>query len=115
MIQVLKLKSVQMGQGQHHVFPFYQLILKYQYYRHLYKAYKVYFFLRAVYCYFVFPVIFNVFNGKHFRKIQEVGCSHAQSLGFSTDGFATTTSMRKLGLIWVTNRMHIEIYKYPAW
>uniref|UniRef100_B6TSK6 Acyl-[acyl-carrier-protein] hydrolase n=1 Tax=Zea mays TaxID=4577 RepID=B6TSK6_MAIZE len=23
--------------------------------------------------------------------------------------------MRKLGLIWVTNRMHIEIYKYPAW
>ncbi|XP_021309489.1 oleoyl-acyl carrier protein thioesterase 1, chloroplastic isoform X3 [Sorghum bicolor] len=47
--------------------------------------------------------------------LQEVGCSHAQSLGFSTDGFATTTSMRKLGLIWVTNRMHIEIYKYPAW
>ncbi|EAZ45287.1 hypothetical protein OsJ_29929 [Oryza sativa Japonica Group] len=45
----------------------------------------------------------------------EVGCNHAQSVGFSTDGFATTTTMRKLGLIWVTNRMHIEIYKYPAW
>jgi fatty acyl-ACP thioesterase A len=23
--------------------------------------------------------------------------------------------MRKLHLIWVTARMHIEIYKYPAW
>ncbi|VAI19431.1 unnamed protein product [Triticum turgidum subsp. durum] len=45
----------------------------------------------------------------------EVGCNHAQSVGFSTDGFATTTTMRELGLIWVTNRMHIEIYKYPAW
>ncbi|KAJ3688570.1 hypothetical protein LUZ61_017734 [Rhynchospora tenuis] len=47
--------------------------------------------------------------------MQEVGCNHAQSVGFSTDGFATTTTMRKLRLIWVTNRMHIEIYKYPAW
>ncbi|KAG0501164.1 hypothetical protein HPP92_001236 [Vanilla planifolia] len=47
--------------------------------------------------------------------LQEVGCNHAQSVGFSTDGFATTTTMRKLRLIWVTSRMHIEIYKYPAW
>ncbi|RWR87087.1 Acyl-ACP thioesterase [Cinnamomum micranthum f. kanehirae] len=47
--------------------------------------------------------------------MQEVGCNHAQSVGFSTDGFATTTTMRKLHLIWVTARMHIEIYKYPAW
>ncbi|XP_057509253.1 oleoyl-acyl carrier protein thioesterase, chloroplastic-like [Actinidia eriantha] len=47
--------------------------------------------------------------------LQEVGCNHAQSVGFSTDGFATTPSMRKLHLIWVTARMHIEIYKYPAW
>ncbi|KAJ3681240.1 hypothetical protein LUZ60_015729 [Juncus effusus] len=47
--------------------------------------------------------------------LQEVGCNHAQSVGFSNDGFATTTTMRKLRLIWVTNRMHIEIYKYPAW
>ncbi|PSS14097.1 Oleoyl-acyl carrier protein thioesteraseprecursor [Actinidia chinensis var. chinensis] len=47
--------------------------------------------------------------------LQEVGCNHAQSVGFSTDGFATTPSMRKLRLIWVTARMHIEIYKYPAW
>ncbi|CAH1417901.1 unnamed protein product [Lactuca virosa] len=38
-----------------------------------------------------------------------------QSVGFSTDGFATTTTMRKLHLIWVTSRMHIEIYRYPAW
>ncbi|XP_031285546.1 oleoyl-acyl carrier protein thioesterase 1, chloroplastic-like [Pistacia vera] len=47
--------------------------------------------------------------------LQEVGCNHAQSLGFSTDGFATTTTMRKMNLIWVTARMHIEILKYPAW
>ncbi|XP_027093231.1 oleoyl-acyl carrier protein thioesterase, chloroplastic-like [Coffea arabica] len=47
--------------------------------------------------------------------LQEVGCNHAQNVGFSTDGFATTHTMRKLHLIWVTSRMHIEIYKYPAW
>jgi fatty acyl-ACP thioesterase A len=47
--------------------------------------------------------------------LQEVGCNHAQSVGFSTDGFATTPTMRKLHLIWVTARMHIEVYKYPAW
>ncbi|KZV39079.1 FatA acyl-ACP thioesterase [Dorcoceras hygrometricum] len=47
--------------------------------------------------------------------LQEIGCNHAQSVGFSTDGFATTLSMRQLHLIWVTARMHIEIYKYPAW
>ncbi|XP_021720083.1 oleoyl-acyl carrier protein thioesterase 1, chloroplastic-like [Chenopodium quinoa] len=47
--------------------------------------------------------------------LQEVGCNHAQSVGFSTDGFATTPTMRKLHLIWVTARMHIEIYRYPAW
>jgi len=50
-----------MGQGQHHVFPFYQLILKHQYYCHLYKAYY-----KQVYSYFLFPVIFNIYNGKHF-------------------------------------------------
>ncbi|XVF21352.1 hypothetical protein REPUB_Repub12eG0083300 [Reevesia pubescens] len=47
--------------------------------------------------------------------LQEVGGNHAQSVGFSTDGFATTPTMRKLHLIWVTARMHIEVYKYPAW
>ncbi|XVF81219.1 hypothetical protein PTKIN_Ptkin15bG0138600 [Pterospermum kingtungense] len=47
--------------------------------------------------------------------LQEIGSNHAQSVGFSTDGFATTPTMRKLHLIWVTARMHIEIYKYPAW
>nr|WNE90693.1 Fatty acyl-ACP Thioesterases A [Carthamus tinctorius] len=49
------------------------------------------------------------------REMLEVGGNHAQSVGFSTDGFATTTTMRKLHLIWVTSRMHIEIYRYPAW
>ncbi|XP_044501886.1 oleoyl-acyl carrier protein thioesterase 1, chloroplastic-like [Mangifera indica] len=47
--------------------------------------------------------------------LQEAACNHAQSLGFSTDGFATITSMRKFNLIWVLRRMHIEISKYPAW
>lgn len=47
--------------------------------------------------------------------IQEVACDHAQSVGFSTDGFATTPSMRKRRLIWVTTRMHIEVDEYPAW
>ncbi|CAH8383650.1 unnamed protein product [Eruca vesicaria subsp. sativa] len=47
--------------------------------------------------------------------LQEVGCNQFQSVGFSTDGFATTPTMRKLNLIWVTSRMHIEMYKYPAW
>ncbi|KAM7271401.1 hypothetical protein ACFE04_030615 [Oxalis oulophora] len=47
--------------------------------------------------------------------LQEVACNHVQSLGFSADGFGTTFTMRKLNLIWVTARMHIEIYKYPAW
>ncbi|XP_058093281.1 oleoyl-acyl carrier protein thioesterase 1, chloroplastic-like [Magnolia sinica] len=47
--------------------------------------------------------------------LQEVACNHAQGVGFSTDGFATTPTMRKLHLIWVTSRMHIEVYKYPAW
>ncbi|RAL47761.1 hypothetical protein DM860_012386 [Cuscuta australis] len=47
--------------------------------------------------------------------LQEVSCNHAQSAGFSTDGFATTHTMRKLRLIWVAARMHIEIFRYPAW
>uniref|UniRef100_B8LS31 Acyl-[acyl-carrier-protein] hydrolase n=1 Tax=Picea sitchensis TaxID=3332 RepID=B8LS31_PICSI len=47
--------------------------------------------------------------------LQEVACNHAQSVGFSTDGFATTPTMRKRHLIWVAARMHIEVYKYPAW
>ncbi|KAJ7567750.1 hypothetical protein O6H91_01G005200 [Diphasiastrum complanatum] len=47
--------------------------------------------------------------------LQEVACNHARSVGFSTDGFATTPSMRKQRLIWVTTRMHIELDEYPAW
>ncbi|KAG5567277.1 hypothetical protein RHGRI_002735 [Rhododendron griersonianum] len=46
--------------------------------------------------------------------LQEVACNHVQSCGYSTDGFGTTITMRKLHLIWVATRMHIEIYKYPA-
>lgn len=47
--------------------------------------------------------------------LQEIGCNHAQSVGFSNDGFATTPLMRKKRLIWVTTRMHIEMDRYPVW
>ncbi|KAL8484206.1 hypothetical protein ACS0TY_026780 [Phlomoides rotata] len=47
--------------------------------------------------------------------LQEVGVNHYQRAGYSTDGFGTTPIMRKLSLIWVVKRMHIEIYKYPGW
>jgi len=47
--------------------------------------------------------------------LQEVACNHVHSVGFSTDGFATTPTMMKQHLIWVAARMHIEVYKYPAW
>eukprot|EP00249_Psilotum_nudum_P011166 c23004_g1_i2 orf=1266-2306(-) len=47
--------------------------------------------------------------------LQEVACNHVQSLGFSTDAFATTPSMRNRRLIWVTTRMQIEIDDYPTW
>lgn len=47
--------------------------------------------------------------------LQELGCNHAQSVGFSNDGFATTPRMLENRLIWVTTRMHIEMYKYPKW
>eukprot|EP00249_Psilotum_nudum_P006118 c19470_g1_i1 orf=414-1751(-) len=47
--------------------------------------------------------------------LQEAACNHVQSVGFSTDGFATTPSMKRLRLIWVTTRMHIEVDEYPAW
>lgn len=46
--------------------------------------------------------------------VQEIGCNHAESVGFSTYGFGTTLTITKLHLIWVTTRIHIEIYKYPA-
>ncbi|CAI5467003.1 unnamed protein product [Closterium sp. Yama58-4] len=47
--------------------------------------------------------------------LQEIGCNHAQSVGFSNDGFATTPAMLANRLIWVTTRMHIEMYEYPKW
>ncbi|XP_024397914.1 oleoyl-acyl carrier protein thioesterase 1, chloroplastic [Physcomitrium patens] len=47
--------------------------------------------------------------------LQEVACNHAQSVGFSTDGFATTPIMRQKHLIWVTTRMHIQMQEYPIW
>lgn len=60
-------------------------------------------------------IVFHNFKMSGNFLLQEVGCNHAQIVGFSTDGFATTTTMRKYHLIWVTARMHIEVYKYPAW
>lgn len=51
----------------------------------------------------------------HHSLLQEVACNHAQSVGFSTDGFATTPLMRERGFIWVTTRMKIKVDKYPVW
>ncbi|KAJ4968985.1 hypothetical protein NE237_015686 [Protea cynaroides] len=47
--------------------------------------------------------------------LQEAACNQVHTLGYSTDGMGTTYNMRKLNIIWVTTRMHIEVYKYPAW
>ncbi|KAJ4969215.1 hypothetical protein NE237_015916 [Protea cynaroides] len=47
--------------------------------------------------------------------MQEAACNQMNNLGFSTNGMGTTNNMRKLHIIWVTTRMHIEVYKYPAW
>ncbi|EFJ19868.1 hypothetical protein SELMODRAFT_444039 [Selaginella moellendorffii] len=47
--------------------------------------------------------------------LQEVACNHARNNGFSVDGFATTLSMRKYGLIWVITRIQIEVEEYPKW
>ncbi|RWW28705.1 hypothetical protein GW17_00006800 [Ensete ventricosum] len=46
--------------------------------------------------------------------LQEVACNHVLHLG-STGELAVLPNMRKLRLIWVVSRMHIEMYKYPAW
>ncbi|XP_078176427.1 oleoyl-acyl carrier protein thioesterase 1, chloroplastic-like [Carex rostrata] len=46
--------------------------------------------------------------------LQETSCNRAQRLGWSTDGFPTPPTMRKRRLIWVTSRVYIEMYKYPA-
>ncbi|KAG8371726.1 hypothetical protein BUALT_Bualt13G0118100 [Buddleja alternifolia] len=47
--------------------------------------------------------------------LQEACCNHF-ALAFQIyDGFPITHTMRKLNLIWVIARMHIEIYKYPTW
>ncbi|GFP93487.1 oleoyl-acyl carrier protein thioesterase 2 chloroplastic [Phtheirospermum japonicum] len=48
--------------------------------------------------------------------LQDVACNHFLSGGYSTeDGFSTIHSMKNLNLILVMSRIHIEVYKYPAW
>ncbi|GAQ87344.1 Acyl-ACP Thioesterase A [Klebsormidium nitens] len=47
--------------------------------------------------------------------MQEVSANHAQAVGFSNDGFATSPLMRERGMIWVTTRIHIEMFRYPKW
>ncbi|PWA55143.1 hypothetical protein CTI12_AA429940 [Artemisia annua] len=51
---------------------------------------------------------------KDYVNGEEVSSNHTLDVGFSTDGFGTTDNMRKLHLIWVATRMHIEVYRYPA-
>jgi fatty acyl-ACP thioesterase B len=40
---------------------------------------------------------------------------HVQLLGIAGDGFGATQGMNRNGLIWVVNRMHVEVERYPAW
>ncbi|KAJ3688572.1 hypothetical protein LUZ61_017736 [Rhynchospora tenuis] len=47
--------------------------------------------------------------------LQETSCNRAQRSGWLTDGFPTPPTMKKHGLIWITSRVHIEMYKYPTW
>ncbi|XP_042513244.1 oleoyl-acyl carrier protein thioesterase 2, chloroplastic-like [Macadamia integrifolia] len=47
--------------------------------------------------------------------MQEASCNHVQRFSYSADGMGMTTNMKKLNLMWVTARNHIEVYKYPTW
>ncbi|KAJ3688573.1 hypothetical protein LUZ61_017737 [Rhynchospora tenuis] len=47
--------------------------------------------------------------------LQETSCNRAQRSGWLTDGFPTPPTMKKHGLIWITSRVHIEMYQYPTW
>ncbi|KAJ1690111.1 hypothetical protein LUZ63_014266 [Rhynchospora breviuscula] len=47
--------------------------------------------------------------------LQETACNRAICLGWLADGFPIPPIMRKHRLTWVTSRVHIEMYKYPAW
>ncbi|KAJ4780581.1 Acyl-[acyl-carrier-protein] hydrolase [Rhynchospora pubera] len=47
--------------------------------------------------------------------LQETACNRGICLGWLADGFPIPPTMRKHGLTWVTSRVHIEMYKYPAW
>ncbi|KAJ4780572.1 Acyl-[acyl-carrier-protein] hydrolase [Rhynchospora pubera] len=47
--------------------------------------------------------------------LQETACNRAICLGWLADGFPTPPTMRKHRLTWITFRVHIEMYKYPAW
>ncbi|KAJ3688571.1 hypothetical protein LUZ61_017735 [Rhynchospora tenuis] len=47
--------------------------------------------------------------------LQETTCNRVQCFGWSTDGYPTPPIMRKHRLTWVTSRVYIEMYKYPAW
>ncbi|CAK9868348.1 unnamed protein product [Sphagnum jensenii] len=50
-----------------------------------------------------------------FRLFQEMALCHVQLLGIAGDGFGATQGMNRNGLIWVVNRMHVEVERYPAW
>ncbi|KAJ3678971.1 hypothetical protein LUZ61_021135 [Rhynchospora tenuis] len=47
--------------------------------------------------------------------LQETACNRVICFGWLADGFPTPPTMRKHRLTWVTSRVHIEMYKYPAW
>eukprot|EP00898_Chlorokybus_atmophyticus_P008996 jgi/Chlat1/9098/Chrsp97S08374 len=47
--------------------------------------------------------------------LQETAVDHARSLGFTSDGFATSKLMSDRNLIWVLGRLHVQMDRYPSW
>jgi hypothetical protein len=47
--------------------------------------------------------------------LQEVALNHVGLAGIGGNGFGTTKAMSSHNLIWVVNRMHVEVEHYPTW
>ncbi|CAK9201528.1 unnamed protein product [Sphagnum troendelagicum] len=46
---------------------------------------------------------------------QEAALNHVWLSGIGSDGFGTTIQMKLHDLIWVVNRLHVEVDRYPKW
>lgn len=47
--------------------------------------------------------------------MQEAALNHVWLSGIGSDGFGTTIQMKLHDLIWVVNRLHVEVDRYPKW